>query len=77
MALLSEQDRQAVRGHLADLTHQVTLLFFTQTIGGPETAQIAKQILNELAGLSDKITIEEVNFILERDRFNGIGAEIS
>lgn len=68
MALLSEQDRQAVRGHLADLEHRVTLLFFTQTIGGPETSLIAKQILTELAGLSEKITIEEVNFILERDR---------
>ena len=75
MALLSEQDRQAVRGHLADLTHQVTLLFFTQTIGGPETAQIAKQILNELAGLSDKITIEEVNLILERDRAATYGVD--
>jgi len=75
MALLSENDRQAVRGHLANLTHRVTLLFFTQTIAGPETAQIAKQILNELAGLSDKITIEEVNFILERDRAATYGVD--
>ena len=75
MALLSEQDRQAVRGHLADLTHQVTLLLFTQTIGGPETAQVARQILNELAGLSEKLTIEEVNFILERDRAATYGVD--
>jgi alkyl hydroperoxide reductase subunit AhpF len=68
MALLSEQDRQAVQGHLAGLQHQVTLLFFTQTIGGPETALIAKQILTELAGLSGKIALEEVNFVLDRDR---------
>jgi alkyl hydroperoxide reductase subunit AhpF len=68
MALLSDQDRQLVQGHLAGLQHQVTLLFFTQTIGGPETALIAKQILTEVAGLSEKITLEEVNFILDRDR---------
>lgn len=68
MALLSEQDRETVRGHLADLQHQVTLLFFTQTIGGPETSHIAKQILTELADLNDRITVEEVNFILEQER---------
>jgi alkyl hydroperoxide reductase subunit AhpF len=75
MALLSEPDRQAVRGYLAGLTHRVTLLFFTQTIGGPETSQIAKQILNELAGLNDQITIEDVNFILERDRAAAYGVD--
>jgi alkyl hydroperoxide reductase subunit AhpF len=68
MALLSEQDRQVVRTHLADLKHDVTLLLFTQTIGGPETGLIAKQILDELAGLSDRIRIEEANFVLETER---------
>jgi alkyl hydroperoxide reductase subunit AhpF len=68
MALLSEQDRQVVRGHLADLEHDVTLLLFTQTIGGPETGLIAKQILDELSGLSDRISVEEINFVLDRER---------
>lgn len=68
MALLSEEDRQVVRTHLADLRHDVTLLLFTQTIGGPETGPIAKQILDELAGLSDRLRVEDVNFVLEQDR---------
>ena len=68
MALLSEQDRQIVRTHLADLKHDVTLLLFTQTIGGPETGLIARQILDELSGLSDRIKVEEVNFVLEKER---------
>lgn len=68
MALLSEQDRQVVRTHLSDLKHDVTLLLFTQTIGGPETGLIAKQILDELSGLSERISVEEVNFVLESDR---------
>ena len=38
MSLLSDRDRQTVQTHLAGLTHDVTLLFFTQTIGAPETA---------------------------------------
>jgi alkyl hydroperoxide reductase subunit AhpF len=68
MALLSAQDREIVRTHLADLKHDVTLLLFTQTIGGPETALIARQILDELSGLSDRIRVEEVNFVLEKER---------
>ena len=68
MALLSEQDRQVVRGHLSGIEHDVTLVLFTQTIGGPETGLIARQILDELAGLSDRVTIEEVNFVLEKER---------
>ena len=65
MALLSDSDRQTVRQHLAGLTHPVTLLFFTQTIGGPETALMTRQILDELASLSERLTVEEVNFVLE------------
>jgi len=73
MALLSEQDRQTLRTHLAAIADPVTLLFFTQTIRGPETALITKQILDEIAGLSDRVSIEEVNFILEKDRAAALG----
>lgn len=75
MALLSDQDRQVVRGHLAGLGHDVTLLLFTQTIGGPETGAIAKQILDELASLSERVTVEDVNFVLEKDRAAGFGVD--
>jgi glutaredoxin-like protein len=75
MALLSEQDRQTVRQHLGALTHDVTALFFTQTIGGPETALIARQILDELATLSDRLTIEEVNFVLDKDKAAAFGID--
>jgi alkyl hydroperoxide reductase subunit AhpF len=68
MALLSDQDRQVVRGHLAELEHDVTLLLFTQTIGGPETGVIAKQILDELSGLSERLGVDEVNSVLDKER---------
>jgi alkyl hydroperoxide reductase subunit AhpF len=68
MALLSDEDREVVRGHLSGLTHDVKLLLFTQTIGGPETALIAKQIVDELIGLSDRLSIEEINFVLDKER---------
>ena len=75
MALLSEQDRQTVGKHLDGIVHPVTLLFFTQTIGGPETGPIARQILDELASLSDKVTVEEVNFVLDKERAAAYGIE--
>ena len=73
MALLSEQDRQTVRTHLADIAHPVRLLFFTQTIEGPESAPVAKQILDEVVSLNEQITFEEVNVVLEKDRAAAYG----
>lgn len=75
MSLLSEQDRRVVREHLARIQQPVTLLLFTQTIGAPETALMARQLLDELASLNDLITLEEVNFVLEKDRAAQYGIE--
>ena len=75
MALLSDQDRATVQKHLESLSHEVTLLFFTQTIGAPETVLIAKQVVNELADLNAKIRVEEVNLVLDRDRAAQFGVE--
>ena len=75
MPLLSEHDRQTVRTHLAGLTHRVTILFFTQTIGAPETTVIARQIVDEVASVNDSIAVEEVNLVLDRDRAAQYGIE--
>ena len=75
MPLLSEQDRQTVRTHLAGISRPVTILFFTQTFGAPETVAMAKQVLDELASLNDQLTIEEVNFVLEKERAATYGIE--
>ena len=68
MATLSEQDRQAVAERLATLAHPVKLLFFTQAIGAPDSALIARQIIDELAATSDHVTVEELNLVLDKDR---------
>jgi len=75
MSLLSDADRQTVAGRLAGMTHDVTLLFFTQTIGGPESALVVRQIVDELATLSDRLTIDEVNFVLDKERAAELGIE--
>jgi len=75
MSLLSERDRQTVQSHLAGLTHDVTLLFFTQTIGAPDTALIARQVIDEVAGLSERVSVEEANLILDRERSAQFGID--
>jgi alkyl hydroperoxide reductase subunit AhpF len=75
MGLLSEQDRRTVASHLQAMTQPVTVLFFSQTIGASETVLVTKQILDEVASLSDRITVEEVNVILDRDRAAAYGIE--
>jgi alkyl hydroperoxide reductase subunit AhpF len=76
VSLLSEQDQRVVREHLSVIQQPVTLLLFTQTFDAPETARMARQVLDELAGLNDLIRVEEVNFVLEQERAAkyGIGA---
>jgi alkyl hydroperoxide reductase subunit AhpF len=75
VALLSEQDRQIVREHLTAIEHPVKLLLFTQTIGAPETALIARQVLDELVSLNEDVSVEEVNFVLDRERREQYGIE--
>ena len=75
MPLLSDQDQQTVRRHLADITRPVTVLFFTQTIGAPETALIARQVVDEVASLSDRVSVEEVNLVLDRERSAEFGID--
>ena len=56
------------------MTRPVRLLFFTQTLGC-ETCLQTRQILDELPPLSDKITIEEVNLVLDRDKVAQYGVD--
>jgi len=76
MPLLSAQDRATVQAHLAGMTHRVTLLFFTQSIGAPDTVQVAQQVLGELADLNPLISIEEMNLVLDRERAAQYGIEL-
>jgi alkyl hydroperoxide reductase subunit AhpF len=74
MALLSAADQKRLRETFADMKRPVRLLFFTQTLDC-ETCVQTRQILDELPPLSDKITIEEVNFVLDGDRAKQYGID--
>jgi alkyl hydroperoxide reductase subunit AhpF len=66
MTLLSPADQQKLQNAFNGMTSPVRLRFFTQTLEC-ETCPQTRQILDELPALSDKITIEEVNFLLDGD----------
>jgi glutaredoxin-like protein len=67
MALLSPTDQAQLKEAFATMTRPVRLLFFTQSIGC-ETCPQARQILDELPALSDKIAVDEVNYVLEPEK---------
>ena len=67
MSLLSDADRASLVQHLAPIGKPVDLLLFTQTFGGSESGRVAKQVLDEVASLHDKITVVEKNFVLDTD----------
>ena len=74
MALIGPADQARLKEDFSRLTKAVRLLFFTQTLDC-ETCVQTKQILDELPPLSDKISVEEVNFILEGDRAKQFGID--
>src|SRR5687768_9829518 len=67
MPLVSPADQERLRESFTELKRPVRLLFFTQALGC-ETCLEARQILDELPPLSDKISIDEVNFVLDGER---------
>ena len=67
MPLLSPQDEAALRQHLSVISKPVSLVLFTQAIGGSESGPIAKQVLDEVAALNEKITVIEKSFVLDVD----------
>ena len=67
MALLSPQDEATLKNHLSVITLPVQLVLFTQTFGGSESGDVARQIVNEIASLNDKVTVVEKNFVLEAE----------
>jgi len=66
MGLLAEKDAQVLKEHFEhSLTKPVRLLFFTQTIAC-QFCRETGQILEEVAALSDKVSLETYNFVTDK-----------
>lgn len=68
MPLLSDSDRRSASASLGDMTRPVTLLLFSQTFAAPESALVAKQVVDEVASLSPMVSVEEANLVLDKER---------
>ena len=67
MALLSPQDEATLKQHLSPITIPVQVVLFTQAFGGSDSGEVAKQVLNEIASLNDKVTVVEKSFVLDNE----------
>ena len=67
MALLAPADQERLRESFNEMTAQVRLLFFTQALDC-EPCEQTRRILDELPALSGRIAIDEVNFVLDKER---------
>ena len=74
MALLSTADQQMLRDALNSMQRPVKVLFFTQAFGCDTCAE-TRQILGELTAVSDRISVEELNPVLDTDRASRYGID--
>jgi alkyl hydroperoxide reductase subunit AhpF len=74
MGLLSPADQDKLREAFAEMTARVKIVFITQTLGC-ETCLQTRQIIDELPPLTDKVTIEEVNLVLDVERAKAFGVD--
>ncbi len=72
--LLSENDRKRVKQMLGAMVNPVRLMFFTQSLSC-DTCLPARQILDELAAQTDKLSVDERNLVLDKDAAAGFGVD--
>jgi glutaredoxin-like protein len=67
MAFLEEKDRVEVKRRLEALTQPVKIINFTQKMEC-QFCKETRQLIEEVAGLSDKITLEVYDFVENKDK---------
>lgn len=74
MALLDDAVREEVAKRFMGLANPVKIINFTQTIECNFCGE-TRQIMEEVAGLSDKISLEVYNFIEDKDKADAYGID--
>ena len=69
-----EPDERDLVAGLATLTSDVRLVFFTQTFGC-DACLPARQVVDEVARLSERVTVEEYNLVLDKDKVSEYGVD--
>jgi len=74
MPIIRDEDAVEIRDRLRELTAPVKLIHFTQELNleyGLET----RKLLEEVAALSDKLTLEVYNFLIDREKVAEYGVD--
>lgn len=74
MGLIGDADGQQIRQRLAEMVNPVRLIHFTQELN-LEYGRETKQLVEELAGFSDKLSVEVYNFLLDKERVAEYGID--
>jgi glutaredoxin-like protein len=74
MSLLTDEIKAQVKESLAELTSPVKLLVFTQTLEC-QFCQQTRELLEDISELSDQITTEVYNFIVDADKAQEYGID--
>jgi alkyl hydroperoxide reductase subunit AhpF len=74
MGLIGEADAVEIRERLSEMANPVRLIHFTQELN-LEYGREAKQLVEELGGMSDKLSVEICNFLLDKDRVEEYGID--
>ncbi len=74
MGLIRDEDVVEIRRRLEAMAEPVKLVHFTQELN-LEYGRETKQLLEELAGLSDKLSLETYNFVIDKDKAAEYGVD--
>jgi glutaredoxin-like protein len=74
MPLLNDEIVEQVKGELADLVGPVELVMFTQEFECDYCAE-TRQLVEEIAALSDKIEAEVYNFVTDAEKAEELGVD--
>lgn len=67
MGLIGDEDIQEIRERLEQMVNPVRLVHFTQELN-LEYGHEAQQLLKEVAEVSDKLSLEVYNYLLDREK---------
>ena len=74
--MLREEDKKEIKNRLEPMTNPVKFVFFTQHVAGVcQYCVETKQLLTELTDLSDKLELEVLNFMEDKDRAEAYGID--
>jgi alkyl hydroperoxide reductase subunit AhpF len=74
VALLTEEIASELRDAFSELKNPVKLVVFSQALADPVSEEV-RRLVEELAALDERLSVESANFVLDKERALGLGIE--